>query len=131
VTQCGRGAWLRAGGRRLLGRAIGVVGGRSVAIVTEAVAIGDVAGDPHRIDPDHHWSTNLHRELEANLVARPKILDLRRLSVRQSDERDLAVTLDAAYALPVVDLEPATDLRNGNVRPRADEPSEAGRTRAL
>ena len=131
MTQCGGWALLGAELGRLLNRAIAVGNGRSVAIATEAVAIGDVPGDPHRIDPDHHWSTNLHRELEANLVARPKILDLRRFSVRQSDERDLAVTLDAAYAFPVVDLEPATDLRNGNVRPRADEPSEAGRTRAL
>jgi hypothetical protein len=113
------------------GWVIGMVYARPVAVAAKAVAVGDISGYPHRIHPDYYWSAYLHRQLEADLVAYPEFLDLGPLSVRESEERDLAVTFDTAHTFQIVDLEPATDLSNGNVRSRADEPSKAGGTRAL
>lgn len=76
----------------------------------------EVARDPHRVDPHHNGGVHLDRELQANLVTLPEILDLGRLALWQADPGVRAVALEVADAVRIIEAEAPSQLGNGDVR---------------
>ena len=97
----------------------------------EGGPVGQVAGDSHRVDPDHHRRANLHRQLEPHLVPEPQVLQLGGLALRKADPGDDPVPFQATDGVWLIEDESPTQLGDGDIGPRGDEAPQARRARAL
>jgi hypothetical protein len=78
--------------------------------VPEAVAVHHVPGDAHGIDTHHDRGAHLDRQLHAELVAVPQVLELRRLALGQADPGGGAIAPQEGHGIGLVKTKSATKL---------------------
>ncbi|MEO8509617.1 MAG: hypothetical protein ABI534_00075 [Chloroflexota bacterium] len=94
-------------------------------VVAVRGAVDDIMRDAHRVDADRDRCADLDAQLDADIATSQEILELHRLTLRQTDVDPTAFVRETRHGVGIIESEPAPQLGDGDVRPRCDESAEA------